>query len=48
MLREAVAGICGTFGREYAGRKAAAGEPPTELWDALAERGYMGVNVPEE
>ncbi len=24
------------------------GRPPTELWDALAERGYLGVNVPEE
>src|SRR5687768_4967344 len=23
-------------------------EPPTELWDALAEKGYLGVNVPEE
>ena len=23
-------------------------EPPRELWDALASRGYMGVNIPEE
>ena len=28
--------------------KHAAGEPPTELWDALAEKGYLGVNMPEE
>jgi alkylation response protein AidB-like acyl-CoA dehydrogenase len=24
------------------------GVPPTELWDALASRGYLGVNIPEE
>ena len=24
-----------------------ADEPPTELWDALAEKGYLGVNLPE-
>src|SRR5687767_10865858 len=28
--------------------KNAAGEPPRELWDALAEKGYLGVNLPEE
>src|SRR4051795_6722466 len=48
MLRETVARICGDFGPEYTRRKVAAGEPPTELWDALASRGYLGVNVPEE
>lgn len=48
LLREAVAGICSGFGPEYSQRKIAAGEPPTELWDALAERGYLGVNIPEE
>src|SRR3954466_9450881 len=48
MLREPVARICGDFGPEYTRRKVAAGEPPTELWDALAQRGYLGVNVPEE
>ncbi|MEA2426751.1 MAG: hypothetical protein QOF37_379 [Thermoleophilaceae bacterium] len=48
MLRETVAAICRDFGPEYTRRKVAAGEPPTELWDALASRGYMGVNVPEE
>src|SRR3954447_11305912 len=48
MLREAVAGICSGFGHEYSRRKHAAGEPPTELWDALAEKGYLGVNLPEE
>ncbi len=48
LLREAVAGICADFGREYMERKRDAAEPPTELWDALAQRGYMGVNIPEE
>jgi alkylation response protein AidB-like acyl-CoA dehydrogenase len=48
LLREAVAGICGDFGRDYMERKRDAAEPPTELWDALASRGYMGVNIPEE
>jgi alkylation response protein AidB-like acyl-CoA dehydrogenase len=48
MLREAVRGICSSFGRDYSRRKHAAGEPPTELWDALAEKGYLGVNLPEE
>jgi alkylation response protein AidB-like acyl-CoA dehydrogenase len=48
MLREAVAGICSGFGHSYAREKHAKGEPPTELWDALAEKGYLGVNIPEE
>ena len=48
LLREAVAGICSGFGPEYSQRKIAEGEPPTELWDALAERGYLGVNIPDE
>ena len=48
MLRETVRSICAEFGPEYSRRKTAAGEPPTELWDALASRGYLGVNLPEE
>jgi alkylation response protein AidB-like acyl-CoA dehydrogenase len=48
MLREAVRGICSSFGRDYSRQKHARGEPPTELWDALAEKGYLGVNLPEE
>jgi len=47
LLREAVAGICADFGQEYMNRKRDAQEPPRELWDALAARGYMGVNIPE-
>jgi alkylation response protein AidB-like acyl-CoA dehydrogenase len=48
MLRETVAAICRSFGPQYTREKVAAGEPPTELWDALASRGYLGVNIPEE
>jgi alkylation response protein AidB-like acyl-CoA dehydrogenase len=48
MLRDAVRGICSGFGQGYSREKHAAGEPPTELWDALAEKGYLGVNLPEE
>jgi hypothetical protein len=48
LLREAVAGICSGFGPEYSQGKVESGEPPTELWDALAESGYLGVNIPEE
>jgi alkylation response protein AidB-like acyl-CoA dehydrogenase len=48
LLREAVAGVCGDFGPEYMGRQRDAGEPPSELWDALASRGYLGVNIPAE
>jgi alkylation response protein AidB-like acyl-CoA dehydrogenase len=48
LMREAVAGICNGFGREYMKRIREADEPPTELWDALATRGYMGVNIPEQ
>src|SRR5213076_2270787 len=47
-LRESVAGICSRFGPRYMRECNAAGEPPRELWDALAERGYLGVNLPEE
>jgi len=48
LLRESVAGICKGFGREYMQRKRDAAEPPRELWEALASRGYLGVNIPEE
>jgi alkylation response protein AidB-like acyl-CoA dehydrogenase len=48
MLRETVAAICADYGPAYSREKHARGEPPTELWDALASRGYLGVNIPEE
>jgi alkylation response protein AidB-like acyl-CoA dehydrogenase len=47
-MREAVRGICDSFPKDYSRQKALAGEPPTELWDAMAEKGYLGVNLPED
>ncbi len=48
LLREAVGGITSGYGAKYMLECTEAGEPPTELWDALAEKGYCGVNLPEE
>jgi len=49
LLREAVAGIAQSFGgSKYMLACHEAGAPPTEMWDALAEKGYCGVNLPEE
>jgi alkylation response protein AidB-like acyl-CoA dehydrogenase len=48
LLRETVSAICADFGPQYTREKVAAGKPPTELWHALASRGYLGVNIPEE
>jgi alkylation response protein AidB-like acyl-CoA dehydrogenase len=47
-MREAVRGICSGFGPEYQARLHEQGESPVELWEALAEKGYLGVNLPEE
>jgi alkylation response protein AidB-like acyl-CoA dehydrogenase len=47
-IRAAVRGICESFGGpDYHRRIVEADEPPTELWNALAEKGYLGVNLPE-
>jgi alkylation response protein AidB-like acyl-CoA dehydrogenase len=48
LLRETVRSICADFGPEYMRARSAAGEPPTELWEALAGRGFLSVNIPEE
>ncbi len=41
-------GICERLGGpEYHRRIVAADEPPRELWNALAGKGYLGVNLPE-
>ena len=48
MLREAVRKIASGFGHGYYAEKARRGDKPTELWDALAGGGYLGVNLPEE
>jgi len=48
MLREAVSSIAGKFGHSYYAEKARADERTDELWSAVAEQGFLGVNVPEE
>ncbi|RHW28538.1 acyl-CoA dehydrogenase [Nocardioides immobilis] len=47
-LRKAVAGICARYGNDYYTRKAEAREFTEELWTALGEHGYIGINIPEE
>src|SRR3954465_15691228 len=47
-IRENGASICPGYRPEAPRRKHEAGEPPTELWDELAGKGYLGVNLPEE
>lgn len=47
-IREAVRQLCASFGERYARACYEAGEPPTELWAALGEAGFAGINVPEE
>src|SRR3954447_13329005 len=46
-LREAVHDIAAGFGHAYFAARGSAGESPTELWKALADHGFLGVNVPE-
>ena len=48
MLREAVGSIAGKFGHGYYVEKAHADQRTDELWSAVAEPGFLGVNVPEE
>ena len=48
LIRQTVAGIAAQFGEAYFREKAHAGERSTELWDAVAEAGFVGVSLPEE
>jgi alkylation response protein AidB-like acyl-CoA dehydrogenase len=47
-LRKAVAEISGKFGAAYYAAKAHAGQSCSELWQALGDAGFIGVNLPEE
>jgi alkylation response protein AidB-like acyl-CoA dehydrogenase len=47
-LRAAVAGIAAKFGPRYYAEHVAARRPCAELWQALGDAGFIGVNVPEE
>ncbi len=46
-LREAVRRIASRFGHAYYLETARAGRKTTELWNAMAEAGFLGVNLPE-
>ena len=46
-LRAAVAQIARKFGPRYYAERAAEHRPCTELWAALGEAGFIGVNIPE-
>jgi alkylation response protein AidB-like acyl-CoA dehydrogenase len=47
LLREAVAKLAADFGHAYYAERARAGGRSTELWQAVADQGYLGVSVPE-
>ncbi len=46
-LRAAVAGIAKDFGPRYYAERAAERRPCDELWSALGQAGFIGVNIPE-
>ena len=47
-IRTSVRGICLGFGEDYPRRCHAEERPPTELWEALSEAGFTGINIPEQ
>ena len=47
-LRQSVGAIAEKFGADYYVRKAETREPTTELWHALGDHGFLGINLPEE
>ncbi|NMO00595.1 acyl-CoA/acyl-ACP dehydrogenase [Gordonia sp. TBRC 11910] len=47
-IRAAVGAITDKFGGAYFAERAASHEPTTELWKALADSGFIGINLPEE
>ena len=48
MVRDAVSKIAAQFGHDYYVEQAKNGGHATELWDAVAKAGFLGVNLPEE
>jgi alkylation response protein AidB-like acyl-CoA dehydrogenase len=47
-LRQAVAKLAGSYGREYIERQVRNGDKTTELWRDMGKHGYLGVSLPEE
>ena len=48
MIREFVTRLVERYDRKYWLARAEAGEPPTAMWKAVGDAGYLGVTVPEE
>ena len=48
LLRKTVRDITASFGPDYITEVSKAGRNATELWDALAAQGFLGVSLPEE
>jgi alkylation response protein AidB-like acyl-CoA dehydrogenase len=48
MLRAAVRDVAESFGHAYYAERARTGGHTDELWDAVAELGFLGVHLPEE
>ncbi len=46
-IRKSIRGICAAFDARYARKCHDEGRPPSELWDALAKAGFVGINMPE-
>jgi alkylation response protein AidB-like acyl-CoA dehydrogenase len=47
-LRDAIGAVTDKYGPAYFAEHASAHEPTTELWQELAEHGFIGINLPEE
>ena len=48
LLRASMAKVAGEFGHGYYQRQTDSGGKTDELWDAVAELGFLGVHLPEE
>ena len=48
LLRSSVAGVAGRFGHGYFVEQARSGGSAAELWAALADHGFVGVNIPAD
>ena len=47
MVRKAVSSVTESFGPGYYQELARSGGKTTELWEALGDAGFIGVNLPE-
>ena len=47
-LRDAIAAVTDRYGPEYFTQCGMAHEPTTELWQDLAQHGFIGINLPEQ